>query len=163
MRYLKFKWQQRYSKPQPLSSSTNTQSFGQTSQMIVLCCQYSSVRCFWLYVIIMSRTRLRVNLHSIVARMSRNSLLETWAISEVCTLQFLSKTCTWHDNISLFSLLWLWSATQYYVLQNQKKYLFLRNHLTGSDFAAKSEFAKLVGSLEICEQRGLLLSFQSCF
>ena len=34
-------------------------------------------------VIIISRTRLRVNLHSIVAWMSRNSLLETGTISEV--------------------------------------------------------------------------------
>ena len=38
---------------------------------------------FSLYVIIMSRTRFRVNLHSIVAWMSRNSSLETSAISEV--------------------------------------------------------------------------------
>ena len=38
---------------------------------------------FWLYVIIMSRTRFRVNLHSIVAWMSRKSLLETGAIFEV--------------------------------------------------------------------------------
>ena len=35
------------------------------------------------YVIIMSRTHFRVNLHSIFAWMSRNSLLETSAISEV--------------------------------------------------------------------------------
>ena len=30
----------------------------------------------WLYVLMMSRTHFRVNLHSIVAWMSRNSLLE---------------------------------------------------------------------------------------
>ena len=36
-----------------------------------------------LYVLIMSRTHFRVNLHSIFAWMSRNSLLETGAISEV--------------------------------------------------------------------------------
>ena len=36
-----------------------------------------------LYVIIMSRKGFRVNLHSIVAWISRNSLLETGAISEV--------------------------------------------------------------------------------
>ena len=36
----------------------------------------------WLDAIIMSRTRFRVNLHSIVVRMSRNSLLEASAISE---------------------------------------------------------------------------------
>ena len=34
----------------------------------------------WLYVIIMARTRFSVNLHSIVAQMSRNFLLETGAI-----------------------------------------------------------------------------------
>ena len=36
-----------------------------------------------LYVVIMSRTRVRVNIHSIVAWMSRNSLLETGVISEI--------------------------------------------------------------------------------
>ena len=34
--------------------------------MIELCCEYLSVRCIGLYVIIMSRTSFRVNLHSIV-------------------------------------------------------------------------------------------------
>ena len=50
--------------------------------MIELCCEYLSVRCIWLYVFIMSRTRFRVNPHSIVAWMSRNSLLEAGAKSE---------------------------------------------------------------------------------
>ena len=36
MWYLTFKWLQRDSSPQPLSSSTKTQVFGQTDQMIVL-------------------------------------------------------------------------------------------------------------------------------
>ena len=36
-----------------------------------------------LYVIIMSRRRFRVNLHSIVVSLSRHSLLETGAISEI--------------------------------------------------------------------------------
>ena len=36
-----------------------------------------------LYVIIMSRTRFRVNLYSIVVGMSMNFLLETGAISQV--------------------------------------------------------------------------------
>ena len=40
----------------------------------------------WLYVIIMSRMLLRMNLHSIVAWMLRNSLLETGAISDVYVL-----------------------------------------------------------------------------
>ena len=65
--YLKFKWLQRDSNPQPLSSSTNTQPFSQTGQMIVPRCEYLSVRCIWLYVFIMSRTSLRVNPHSTVA------------------------------------------------------------------------------------------------
>ena len=39
----------------------------------------------------MSRTRFRVNLHSIVACMLRNSLLETGAISEVAKLASLAK------------------------------------------------------------------------
>ena len=65
-RNLKFKWLQLDSNPQPLSSSTNTQPFSQTGQMIELCCEYLSVRCIWLYVLIMSRTRFRVNPHSIV-------------------------------------------------------------------------------------------------
>ena len=37
----------------------------------------------WLSVLIMSRTRFRVNPHSIIAWISRNSLLKTGAISEV--------------------------------------------------------------------------------
>ena len=36
-----------------------------------------------MYILIMSRTRFRVTPHSIIARMFRNSLLETGAISEV--------------------------------------------------------------------------------
>ena len=36
----------------------------------------------WLYVLIMSRTHFRVNPHSIVAWMSRNSLLEAGAKSK---------------------------------------------------------------------------------
>ena len=61
-----FKWQQRDSNPQPLSSYTNIQPFSQTGQMIELCCDYLCVWCIWLYVIIMSCMILRVNLHSIV-------------------------------------------------------------------------------------------------
>ena len=40
--------------------------FSQTSQMIELCCEYLSVSCIWLFAIIMSRTIIRVNPHSIV-------------------------------------------------------------------------------------------------
>ena len=80
--YLNIKWLQRDSNPQPLTSSTNIQSFGQTSQMIELFCEYLSVRCIWLNVFIMSRTSLKVNPHSTITWMSRNSLLDAGAISE---------------------------------------------------------------------------------
>ena len=70
--YLKIKWLQRDSNRQPLSSYTNTQPFGQTGQIIELCCEYLSVRSIWLYLFIMSRTSFRVNPHSTVAWMSRN-------------------------------------------------------------------------------------------
>ena len=52
-RYLKFKWQQRDSNPEPLNSQTNTQPFIQIGQIIELCCEYVSVQCIWMYVIIM--------------------------------------------------------------------------------------------------------------
>ena len=38
---------------------------------------------FWLWVLIMSHTCLRLNLHSVVAWMSNNSMFTTGAISEV--------------------------------------------------------------------------------
>ena len=44
VRYLKFKWQQRDSNLQPLSSSGNTQPISHTGQMIELCCENLSVR-----------------------------------------------------------------------------------------------------------------------
>ena len=82
-RNLKFKWLQLESNLILLSSSTNTQPFGQTELIIELSSEYLSVRCIWLYVFVTSRTRLRVNPLSIVAWMSRNSLIETGAKSEV--------------------------------------------------------------------------------
>ena len=72
--YFKFKWLQRDSNPHALS---------QTDRMTEHCCEYLSVRCIWLYVFIISRTRFSVNPHSIVAWISRNSLLKTGAKSEV--------------------------------------------------------------------------------
>ena len=42
--------------------------------MIELYCEYLSVRYIWLYVIIMSRTRFRVNLHSYIC-LNLNKLL----------------------------------------------------------------------------------------
>ena len=44
--------------------------------------KFENIEKSWLYVFIMSRTRFRVNPHSIVAWMSRNSLLEAGAKSE---------------------------------------------------------------------------------
>ena len=60
----KSKWLQLDSNPEPLSSYTNTHPSGQTGQMIELCSEYLSVRCIWLYVLVMLRTRFRVNPHS---------------------------------------------------------------------------------------------------
>ena len=51
--------------------------------MIELCCEYLYVQYIWLYVLIMSGTRFRVNPHLIIALLSRNSLLKADAISEV--------------------------------------------------------------------------------
>ena len=51
-------------------------------QMIGLSFEYLSLQCIWLYFITMSRTHFRVNPRSIFVWMSRNSLLETGAISE---------------------------------------------------------------------------------
>ena len=44
--------------------------------------EYLSVRCIWLYVLAISRTRLRVNPHSRIGWMSRNHLLEPFEKSE---------------------------------------------------------------------------------
>ena len=81
--HLKFKWLQQDSNQQPLRSQINTQPFGQTDQIIELKCGYISLRWIWLYILVISRSRFRVNPHSIFAWMSRNSLLENVAISEV--------------------------------------------------------------------------------
>ena len=79
--------------------------------MIELSCEYLSVRCIWLYVFvivdtehklnvlrtfnlrpvstgIMPRTHFRVNLHSTVAWISKNSLLESDAILKFNWLQW---------------------------------------------------------------------------
>ena len=80
---LTFKWLQQNSNPQPLSSETNAQTLGEADQMIELNCEYLFVGCIWLYVLIMSLTPFRVNLHFTLAWMSRNSLLITGTIFEV--------------------------------------------------------------------------------
>ena len=79
---LEVKWLQRDSNPEPLSSLTNTQPFGKTGQRIELCSENLSVRCIWLYILVMPRTPFRVNPQSIFAWMSRNSLLKAGAKCE---------------------------------------------------------------------------------
>ena len=37
----------------------NTQPFGETAQMIEVCSEYLSVRCIWIYVLVISGTRLQ--------------------------------------------------------------------------------------------------------
>ena len=61
-----------------------------SSEVYLEPCQTSTMELFtndtiinWLYILIMSRTHFRVNLHSIVAWMSRNSLVEAGTKSEV--------------------------------------------------------------------------------
>ena len=53
--------------------------------MTELCCEYLFVWFIWLCAILMSHARFRVNFHSIVTWMSRSTLLNTVAISEVLT------------------------------------------------------------------------------
>ena len=96
----------------------NTQPFGKTAQKIQLCSEYLYVRCILLYLFFMSRTRFRVNPHSIFALMSRNSLLEagakcegevtaTWL--EPTTTLFLNEHSTiwskWPNNWAVFWVL----------------------------------------------------------
>ena len=80
------KSQQQNLNQQPLSSWTNTQPFSQTSPMIVLCCEYFSVRCIWLYVVFMSRTNFRVNSHSVVLLNEKEPLARCrghiWSLSD---------------------------------------------------------------------------------
>ena len=85
----------------------NTQTFGQTGQMIELSCEYFSLQCIWLFVLIMTVMRFKVNQHYLVAWMSRNSLLEEGVRSEVyvtamrlkhttkLTLNCLAKLAKW--------------------------------------------------------------------
>ena len=73
--------------------------------MIGLCCEYLSVWCIWLCVVAMSHMRFRVNSHSIVAWMSRTSLLQA-----VYFINF-SKMCC--------QLMAIWK--QYHVLRGDAK------------------------------------------
>ena len=64
---------------EPTTSWFINERSSQTDQIIEMCCEYLSVRCIWLHVLIMSRMRFRVYPHSIVTWISRNSLLEAGA------------------------------------------------------------------------------------
>ena len=89
---LVIKWHQRDSNPKPFSSYTSNQSF---SQRIQLFCEYLSVRCIWLYAIIMLHTRSIVKLHSIVG----------WNLATIhscCYFNFSYRACfeqgnPWHS------------------------------------------------------------------
>ena len=67
----------------------------------------------WLYVLIMSRTRFRVNPHSVVAWMSRNSLLEAGAKSEV--LSDCNWTRTHNHLVHVTSHTWITSCSRFSV------------------------------------------------
>ena len=64
--------------------------------MIEMCCEYLSVWCICLHVLIMSRTHFRVNPQSRVAEISGKSLFELGAKYEVyVTATGLERTTTW--------------------------------------------------------------------
>ena len=79
----KFRWLQLDSDREPLSSERNTEPFGETVQMIELCAKYLSLRCIWLFVLVMSRTCFGVNAQPVDAWMSRKFLLDAGAKSEL--------------------------------------------------------------------------------
>ena len=81
--YLKFKWLQLDSNQESLTSKTNSKPFAQTGRKIEVFPQYLSVPCNWLYILVMSRNRFKVNPHSRVGWMSRNSLLQAGTKSEL--------------------------------------------------------------------------------
>ena len=73
----------------------NTQPFSQTGQMIELCCEYLSVLCIWLYVIIMLRTSFRVNPHFLhclnVKKLLAQNRRFIWSWSDSTTLLLWSE------------------------------------------------------------------------
>ena len=73
----------------------NTQPFSQTGQMIELCCEYLSVLCIWLYVIIMLRTSFRVNPHFLHCLNVKELLAQNrrfiWSWSDSTTLLLWSE------------------------------------------------------------------------
>ena len=62
--------------------------------MIELCCEYLSVRCIWLYVIIMSCTSFRVNPHSSLAKWLSVCLQTKWLWVRISLLSL--KRQIWH-------------------------------------------------------------------
>ena len=59
-----------------LSDSNGTQTHNNIVRILDLCREYLFVRYIWLYVLIISCTRFKVNLHSIAAWMSMYSLFK---------------------------------------------------------------------------------------
>ena len=66
--------------------------------------EHISIRCIWLHVITISRTRLRMNLHSIVLWLPMNSLTKTGTLSDL----FWERT--YFTFRQLLSVDWLWEA-----------------------------------------------------
>ena len=67
------------------------------SLIIYLCCEYLSVRCIWLYVIIMSRMNFRVNPHSIVCLNVKE--LHAWSRCHIWSLSDSSEIRTYNHLI----------------------------------------------------------------
>ena len=109
----------------------NTQPFSQTGQMTELCCEYLSVRCIWLYVIIMSRTSFGVNPHSIVYLNVKELLARSrqhicnlsdsnviWTHSHLVrkrTPNHLANHLTIYLKTANFNMLWIKSNTDHYI------------------------------------------------
>ena len=85
----------------------NTQPFCQTGPMIELCCEYLSVWCIWLHVIIRPCIHFRVNPHSVVASMSRNSLLEAGVHDLIRTYSQMHVTDEYSQLSSIIWPVWL--------------------------------------------------------
>ena len=97
--------------------------------MIELCCENLSVQCIWLYVLIMSHTRFRVNLYSYSCLNSKELLTQNrsdiWILSDcnvnrirnyfVCkwTLNYLGKLANW---LGCVVKTYLYSAFDYMIL-----------------------------------------------
>ena len=108
--------------------------------MIELCCEYLSVQCIWLYVIIMSRTSSRMNLHAIVClnvkELLARSMRQIWSLSDSNairalnhllrkrTLNHLAKLSIWpfvtYTTEKEFDTILQITAEHVYMLQNQK-------------------------------------------